>query len=297
MALVPEGAPTNIQESSTHDQRLSFAQRMRSSLSILLGKVGYTQRGQDKEQPTGFEGKYGLYTESGQPILEAPNPRQIEGLSKNPRIEYFPFQIPKEEETVIIGSEVGVVFIPNQSKVLGNNLVTLPLDEETLKEVRKMRGGIEKFFAEYVTNFLVSHMKDQFGDNFLVGLRGTTCSIDGTIDIENFHVMDIEEVLMKGNERVEHREAPMTGFGNDSEEIHYRTHQYLVSSAQSLRERLADHPDQATKVFPVLLVYDHRQMKFEEKGVYGKRSLPDEPEQAAKAIIKAYVLDYPSVGY
>ncbi len=285
MTTSPEGEPQNSIPIG----------RFRSVLNNLREKVHFIRGTNVEKHHDKFEGKYGLYTETGEPIFESPTLSQIQRIAGDPRIEYFPFQIPDGEVTRVV-NDLGGVAILNDPKVLREGLVTLPLEDNRLLLLREGRGGTEKLFMRYIIDFLVLHMKKELGEKFLVGLRGTCCSVDGSINAGGLQVMDIKDVVQKGNER-SHNEAPMTGFGDESNELHYRTQQYLVWSAQHLRRDLSEYPEQAAKIFPVLLVYDKSKMNMQEGGAYLKVTLPDSEEEASQAIIKAYVLDFPGQGY
>lgn len=254
--LRPKGNPATSKTSSLLDS-ISFLEHDRPSDNQIAAALSYRTL---IEIPS--EEKRGLFSSSGKLLLESPNPHLIKALTDDPRIEYFPYQIPESVK-------------PH-----------LPIDNETADYFLKNE---ESMFADFVGNFLASHIKETFKGNLPVSVRGIACSINGGFYSDGMLIRDIRQVMELGDEQ-ERDSTLITGIGENTEKLHYRSNQYLVSGVESL-VTVIKNPENRAKIFPVLLVYD----KTKLSNVRGySADLPKNQQERAGAILKAYILDKPS---
>lgn len=216
--------------------------------------------GLDIEKPT----RRGIFSESGKCLIEAPPKEMLENYHKNHRVEYFPAQVTGilQEHYPIPDDDVGGMIEDNQLGIL---------------------------YSLSTIDPLTKRLAQTLGDGGRVGIRGTVCSIDGEINEGEVHVKDLLKVLDDGTEKNEDRTRVAT-YGKDDLILPTRTTQWLVQSTQELRQELEGTPE-SEKLYPVLLVYDLDCLTPLD-GLYGVQ-LPPESEDRAKAITKAYILDYP----
>lgn len=232
---------------------------------------------------------YGLVSLSGKPILESPRPEWIERASQIPRVEYFPYRLPgKVLRTVDLG-DGHTVDQRGPARLPKRPIDTYPLSDEDIEaiETQLHKHSIGEFFyTELVAGYLGRKIAEEFPD-VPIGLRGTACSVNGPITSEKLRIKSIEEILRDGTERSDFT-TNATGFDPKLAEIQHRSLQWLIQHPQEIRGDLAKEPEKAAAIFPALLVYDAAEW------VKTRAShLPNSPELRAKAILKAYVLDYP----
>lgn len=218
------------------------------------------------------ERKFGIFTDSRVPIIEAPTPEQIARLKENPKIEYFPTRVPED-------------WIKN-----------MPLTDADMESIRMPGMPTDFVYNELVLNRLEKYVANIYKDRFPIGIRGTVASIEGPIINGQIRINDIQQMLAEGSDRGgdETNIAIMdkTKFEDPwmDPQIHYRTKQWIAQSSQEMRKALEADPEARKKIFPVLFVYDLSKLK---PGTHYGGKLPDSQEERAEAIIKAYVTDYP----
>jgi hypothetical protein len=230
----------------------------------------------------------GLVSTSGKAIFESPKPEWIEGLSQIPRVEYFSYRLPGEVIRTIDLGDGETVDQRGPSRLPKTPIDTLPLTDKDIEFIQSQNsGGLGNFFfPEYVSDYLAKQIAKEFPDMQL-GIRGTACSVNGPITTETLRIKSIEEILRDGTERPDFT-TNATTFSHEMPEIPSRSLQWLIEHPQEIRGRLAKEPQKAAEIFPALLVYDASEWMKIKASI-----LPDSAELRAKAILKAYVLDYP----
>lgn len=222
----------------------------------------------DLALPSKEKKEYGLFTESGNPILESPTPRQIDNLKSESRIEYFHYRIPGKiidmsaEERIhdspIIPKDPYVTPSMIKEKEQDFYEEILPVLESFNIPHQDLGGFIHK---QLVTNFLGEQIIKEFLNSKInmVGIRGIAASIDGDVETSEGIVEDIKTIVKSGSERG--KDKTLITSLEKGREIHYRTLQWLVQSPQEIRKLLIQRPEDAHKIFPAILVYDLSKMK------------------------------------
>lgn len=245
----------------------------------------------------------GLVDSQGRLIFESPNSAVIDRLrSIDPRVEYFPFRFPGKTKDLKFknGIKIEVQGEP-QIPIPDSRTVIPPKYEENFLMYEFMnRIGIgPNLMEDFVIPYLSEQVRQDTSDYGLVGVRGTSCSINLDEDFKLYperlvspgSVKTIIDILNAGVENGEDF-ARMGGFDTETQDSlkhNYRTTQWIVSHTEGIRREVTElnGEEAAHSIFPVLLVYDRS--KFPEKAT----TLPSDPEERKKVILKAYILDFP----
>ena len=207
-----------------------------------------------------------LFNPEGKLLLAVPNHEMIAALSADdPRITSFAYDLTALGESMVTSD--GKVKAPSISEPSYMGIVSSPLAAQVMKD---------------------------FPDVPSFKVRGIAASIDGTIHDGTSQVKDLREVLKLGDEQGRaHMNVASLDIDDETGKpsIHYRVNQYLMGGSTSVRWELPK--DDAEKVFPVLLVYDPTKLRKPPRPDEYRMFLPEDPQERASAILKAYVLPYP----
>jgi hypothetical protein len=267
--------------------------------------------------------KTGVYTTTGKPIIERPPQETLARLRRDPRIGYMPFILDKSDR------EPERPYYPKPLN---------PLSEARAKQLLEPWG--DKWEPPWVSwakgwdgsdlgigiriitergnlrpSSILSKIKSEFKDKFPVGIRGTACSIDGTIDLtagsrqkfvlqDKNKIKDINEILSTGTEKTIDR-AMLVPIDDSVEELSGFVYRWLFEHAVRARKDLESVPELASRVFPALEIYDFNalttRLNFNE--VIAKNwggvdcILPNAKEALEKLILKIFIFDYPHVTF
>lgn len=145
---------------------------------------------------------------------------------------------------------------------------------------------------EGLEHAIAAQLDRDFAGESAIGIRAIQASIDGLATDGVADVHDIRDILQEGD-MLGRDVVNLAGFqpaeegADTSDRLHYHVIDFASETGQ-FREMALSGVEDANRVFPVLLVYDHT--KMQRKGGYGYE-LPAGADQRAVVIRKAYVLD------
>lgn len=209
----------------------------------------------------------GLYFPSGKPILSAPSPDQLSRFLSNQRVEYFST-------------------LPNTPVIIEKQEIS-PVGDTVLSQ-----------FEIYTKTPLAKKLKNQlavhFGVNYdgRIGVRGTACSLSGSLQIGSREVRSIEQILQDGSDTGKTETLAWPIRAQDKEEMYKFAFEFLVSYSAELRELLRFAGEPEDSVFPLALVYDP-QFLDPTRHFGMKVVLPEDGQKRSQAIFRAFVLDNP----
>ncbi len=211
----------------------------------------------------------GVYTEAGVPVLVAPTAKQIEKINGISKASYF--------------------------STVGNEVIIVPSD--SVRPPGALDHITSSYFLKYCIDPLTLKIREDlrllYGENLpeRVGVRGTACSLMGTIECEDFlnnpttPIRGLEEIMAEGSETGRDIVNTESRSLNDEPIVGGYALDYSVFYARKFRlfRKFKGLSTDATS--PLILIYD---LSFSDRGIV---KLPkDDP---GKAILRAYILDYP----
>lgn len=209
-----------------------------------------------------------IQTSSGFPLLEKPGPELLELLGKNKRVQYIPSEIPQSWDD---GS--------------GRVKETVRFREQIAEE--RSQGGYYLYYRMALEP-LVKQLKADFGEHEYIHLRGFAASLHRTLWNIGTIVRDVDHIVKVGSETPRNETLLTTFFPQEDEaRIHERTGQWAVISSLELRSKFEFIKSAASKIYPVVLVYDPDQIGW-ISGYEFKL-----PENRDSVVLKGYILDYP----
>ena len=215
----------------------------------------------------------GLYLESGIPVITTPTQEQIMRLkSTDPRVEYFsPFDA---------------------------RYVLLEVTDEEYAKRRSTAFPISKvsFDRECLGSLGAKLQKEYTGSNLFnglpfVGVRGVAAAIEGDLNINQDRIMGIETIVNEGTTLPDQPKLKVVRRNLENAwGLQGFVAEYCVNYAQRLRKKVVD-PALREQIFPTILLYDLNRLGNDGKPYV--HTLPDSPEERAKVILRAFILDYP----
>lgn len=139
---------------------------------------------------------------------------------------------------------------------------------------------------------IVAQLDRDFAGESAIGIRSIQASIDGLVTDGAADVRDIRDILQEGD-MLGRDVVNLAGFqpAEDGADTEGRLHYHVIDFAAEtglFRKMALGGVEDANRVFPVLLVYDHTKMSRKTGYGYG---LPAGADERAAVIRKAYVLD------
>lgn len=213
----------------------------------------------------------GLFRPDGKPIISTPTPEQIVAINTHPKAEYFS------------------TFGPNPEMILRWT---------TRFGLHRFSRLIEPFvkngyyyFNRHVLHPLWEKVDSEFGlGPEHIAIRGTAAAVGLPVKLKNgVEVRSLLQILSEGSDTGSQRTRLATLSMSPGSPITYsRDHSgnYLNTWAWLFRRGVEEEGDDK-RIFPLMLVYDTRNMEFGHHDVI----LPDDPKLRQNAILKAYIVD------
>lgn len=224
------------------------------------------------------EARRGFFFTTGEPILSTPTEAQLKNLSRDPRLEYFS----------LFGEE--------------------PVSEDSQIRLYHPVGEIARLalISRSVTPLVERirmHLMENLPADALVWIRGTACSLDGSIkykdttrvgdQIHEFgkEIRSIEQILSEGTDTGALETGVWPGRINDNVHgLFGLALDHIYFYVRKFRKELRRQGISDGSVFPLVLVYD---ATYIDPTWALRARLPEDVESRSKAILRAYILDYP----
>lgn len=209
----------------------------------------------------------GVYLLSGEAVLVTPSPDQIEKIAGIPKAIYF--STIGQDATYVAHEGIGEGGLGSYHSPTFLDFSIRPLSSKIRSDLKANLGCIPE----------------------KVGVRGTACSLDGNLRVDDFLdgstnilIKNLEETITSGSDREDAVNIEPTSLSGDFLVNNYAL-RYLVLHPRKLRFLANISQLPSNNIFPLLLIYD---LKYSE----GTRIKPpaDKPDDP---ILSAYVLDYP----